>query len=338
MIILGIETSCDETAVAVVKDGSEVLASVVASQVSLHSKYGGVVPEIACRAHYEVLLPALFQAFEEAGITSDEIDAVAVTNGPGLIGALLIGLTGAKTLSWVLNRPIVPVNHVEAHLYAAPMENPELRYPFVGLVVSGGHTLLCHSLSETEMQILGSTIDDAAGEAFDKVSAILGLGYPGGPAIDRVASNGDPAAIRFPRSNMSDRPLDFSFSGLKTAVLYHCQGQNTKRSRAVQMSDAEVADVAASFQEAVVDVLVKKTIMAAEQTGVESVAVGGGVAANSRLREKLDEAAEERGIKAFCPSLSMCVDNAAMIAGIGYHLFKSGMASELDVDAYARLG
>jgi len=316
MIILGIESSCDETAVAAVRDGREVLATIVASQVDLHRKYGGVVPEIACRAHLQTVLPSCIQALDQARIKPEKIDAVAATCGPGLIGALLIGLTASKSLAWMLGRPLVPVNHVEAHLYAAAMEQPQLDYPFVGLVASGGHTLLCHCESPIETHVMGSTVDDAAGEAFDKVSAILGLGYPGGPAIDRAARHGDPKAIRFPRSKLPDRPYDFSFSGLKTAVLYHCQGQNTKLSSPVRMGRQETADVAASFQEAAVDVLVEKCVAAARERRVRAVTAGGGVAANSRLRERLAAEGAEHGLQVFFPPAAMCVDMACKCSSL----------------------
>lgn len=337
MIFLGIETSCDETAAAVVRDGHQVLASLVTSQVDLHRRYGGVVPEIACRAHLEVLQPLLQEALSRAGASPQEVDAVAVTRGPGLIGALLMGLTAAKTLAWLWRRPLVAVNHVQAHLYAAAMENATVEYPLVGLVVSGGHTLLCRADSHTQFSVVGSTVDDAAGEAFDKVAAILGLGYPGGPAIDRVARSGNPRAVHFPRASLEGRPFDFSFSGLKTAVLYHYRGQNSKGSGPVLLTPQEVADVAASFQEAVVDVLVERTLSAAGSLGVRTLVVGGGVAANSRLRARLERAAAVHGLVPVFPSVPMCLDNAAMVAGLGFHILREGRRASLDVDAFAQL-
>jgi N6-L-threonylcarbamoyladenine synthase len=332
MLILGIETSCDETAAAVVRDGKRVLSSVVASQDKLHLPYGGVVPEIACRAHLVTVLPVFHRALSEAGVKLDDLDAVAVVNTPGLVGSLLIGLTAAKALAWINALPLIGVNHLHAHAYAAALERDEDVFPCVTLVVSGGHTSLFHSRSPIEHERLGGTLDDAAGEAFDKVASILGLGYPGGPHIDRVARTGDPDAVRFPRSRLSADSLDFSFSGLKTAVLYHCRGQDAN-APARALSAEETADVAAGFQEAVVDVLVEKLLRAARRISAKRIALGGGVAANSRLRERVQAAALSRGLDLLLPPTPYCIDNAAMVAGIAHHLYNAGSTSDLSLDA-----
>ncbi len=307
-LILGIETSCDETAVAVVRGGTDVLSSVVSSQVDLHAQYGGVVPEIASRAHNELIIPVTARAMVEAGVDGGRIDAVAATVGPGLIGALLVGVSAAKALALTWDVPFVAVNHLEAHLYAAFLEDPDLTFPLVVLLVSGGHTLLVCMEDHGRYRLLGQTVDDAAGEAFDKVARFLGLGYPGGPAIDREAMSGDPEAIRFPRA-MMDGGLDFSFSGLKTAVVNHVRAN----------PDVSTVDVAASFQAAVVDVLVTKARQAAREAGATALAIGGGVAANSLLREEFLGACATDGLHGFLPSRSMCTDNAAMIAAAGWH-------------------
>jgi len=335
MLILGIETSCDETAAAVVEDGRGVHSSVVRSQNRLHEPYRGVVPEIASRAHLADLLPTTEQALDEAGATLGDLDAVAVAHVPGLIGGLLIGLTTAKTMSWLIEKPLIGVNHIEAHIYAAALGAEDLPFPCVSLVVSGGHTSLFHSRSPLEHDFLGATTDDAAGEAFDKVAAILGLGYPGGPEIDRAAEQGNPSAIAFPRTLLPPPSLDFSFSGLKTAVLYHCRGQDARQSD-VSLAATQVADVAASFQEAVVDVLVKRTRQAVEATDVRRIVVGGGVAANNRLRARLAETAAAMGVDLVLPPVAMCVDNAAMAAGLAYHHWLRGRCADLYLDACAR--
>jgi N6-L-threonylcarbamoyladenine synthase len=320
--VLGIETSCDETAAAVVVNARDVLSSVVSSQIDLHAQYGGVVPEIASRAHVELLTPVIARALVEAGISDDHVDAVAATVGPGLVGSLLVGVSAAKALALVWNVPFVAVNHLEAHLYAALLEEPELELPLVVLLASGGHTLLVLMEGHGRYQVLGSTIDDAAGEAFDKVARYLGLGYPGGPAIDRLAMEGDPSAIAFPRA-MLDGSHDFSFSGLKTAVVNHVR----------KHPEALTADVAASFQEAVVDVLVLKARRAATGLGAKGIALAGGVAANSQLRERMLDACEEEGLQAFLPSHSMCTDNAAMVAAAGWWRLRSDGPSPLDTGA-----
>jgi N6-L-threonylcarbamoyladenine synthase len=324
--VLGIETSCDETAAAVVVDGHEVLSSVVSSQVDLHARFGGVVPEIASRAHVELLTPVVARALVEAGIDDDHVDAVAATVGPGLIGALLVGVSAAKTLALVWDVPFVAVNHLEAHLYAALLEDPELEMPVVVLLVSGGHTLLVLMEGHGRYRVLGSTIDDAAGEAFDKVARYLGLGYPGGPAIDAIAMEGDPEAIAFPRAIL-DEGYDFSFSGLKTAVVNHVR----------RHPDASTEDVAASFQEAVVDVLVTKARRAARDHGAKGLCLAGGVAANSQLRERLLDACVADGLRAFLPSRSMCTDNAAMVAAAGWYRLRSDGPSPLDTGAVPNL-
>ena len=321
-LVLGIETSCDETAAAVVAHGREVRSSVVSSQIDLHAEFGGVVPEIASRSHVELLTPVVADALVEAGVEGSDVAAVAATVGPGLVGALLVGVSAAKALSLAWEVPFVGVNHLEAHLYAALLEEPELELPLVFLLVSGGHTLLVSMEDHGRYRTLGSTLDDAAGEAFDKVARYLGLGYPGGPIIDKLAQRGDPAAIAFPRAMPGDN-LDFSFSGLKTAVVNHVR----------QHPDVAAEDVAASFQEAVVDVLVAKARRAADEVGAKGMALGGGVAANSRLREAFLGAAEEDGRPGYVPSRAMCTDNAAMVASCGWFRWQAEGASPLDVGA-----
>jgi N6-L-threonylcarbamoyladenine synthase len=324
--ILGIETSCDETAAAVVVRAQQVRSSVVASQIDRHARYGGVVPEIASRAHVEMLTPVIAQALVESGFADDEIDAVAATSGPGLVGSLLVGVSAAKALALVWGVPFVAVNHLEGHLYAAFLEEPDLDLPLVVLLVSGGHTMLVHMEDHGRYRLLGSTIDDAAGEAFDKVARYLGLGYPGGPLIDKLAAHGDPQAIAFPRGMIDrddERRHDFSFSGLKTAVVNHVR----------KHPDVATADVAASFQEAVVDVLVTKARRAAREVEAKGLCLGGGVAANSALRQRFTEACAEDGIRAFVPSRAMCTDNAAMIAAAGWWRLQSDGPSPLDTGA-----
>ena len=324
-VVLGIETSCDETAASVVMGGNDVLSSIVSTSIEQHIPFGGVVPEIASRAHVELLTPVIALAIEESGVADTRIDAVAATVGPGLIGALLVGVATAKALALVWDVPFVGVNHLEAHLYAGLLEDPSLELPLVVLLVSGGHTMLVEMRGYGEYRLLGETIDDAAGEAFDKVARYLGLGYPGGPAIDREAQYGDPEAISFPRA-IPDSP-DFSFSGLKTAVMNHVR----------KHPDVVTADVAASFQMAVVDTLVAKARRAAREVGAKGLALGGGVAANSLLRERWLTACDEDGIRAFVPSRAMCTDNAAMIAAAGWHRLRSDGPTPLDAGAYPGL-
>ncbi len=306
--MLGIETSCDETAAAVVTGGTTVCSSVVSSQIDLHARFGGVVPELASRAHIELFTGVVTEALGAAGMDAraPALDAVAATCGPGLVGSLLVGLSGAKALALAWGVPFVGVNHLEGHLFAPLLEVPDLRWPLVVLLVSGGHTLLIEMRGPGDYRLLGQTIDDAAGEAYDKVARYLGLGYPGGPAIDRLAAEGDPAAFAFPRA-LADRDYDFSFSGLKTAVVRTVE----------RRPDATTADVAASFQEAVVDVLVAKTARAAEASGAAGLCLAGGVAANSLLRRRLAEAGEGLGLPTYLPSRAMCTDNAAMVAAAG---------------------
>jgi N6-L-threonylcarbamoyladenine synthase len=325
-LVLGIETSCDETAAALVMGGSDVVSSVVSSQIDLHVPYGGVVPEVASRAHLDLLNPVIARAIVEAGVAERRIDAVACTVGPGLIGSLLVGVSAAKALALSWDVPFVAVNHLEAHLYAALLDDPTIELPIVVLLVSGGHTMLVEMREHGRYRLLGQTIDDAAGEAFDKVARFLGLGYPGGPAIERVAAAGDPRAIEFPRAMRNDG-LDFSFSGLKTAVMNHVRAN----------PDVDAADVAASFQAAVVDVLVHKARRAAAQVGAKGLALGGGVAANSKLREDLLDACAADGLHGFLPSRAMCTDNAAMIAAAGWHRLRLDGPSPLDTGAYPNL-
>jgi len=329
VLVLGIETSCDETAAAVVGAGHDVRSSVVSSQIDLHVEYGGVVPEIASRAHLELIGPVVTDALVQAGAAGPDLAAVAATVGPGLIGSLLVGVSAAKALALVWDVPFVGVNHLEAHLYAARLDQPDLELPLLFLLVSGGHTLLVVMEGHGRYRLLGSTLDDAAGEAFDKVARHLGLGYPGGPIIDRLARDGDPEAIAFPRA-MRDAGLDFSFSGLKTAVVNHTRAH----------PDVAVEDVAASFQEAVVDVLVAKARRAADEVGAAGMALGGGVAANSRLRAAFVAAAEEDGRPGYVPSMAMCTDNAAMVAACGWHRLDRDGPWPLDTgaDPSLRLG
>jgi N6-L-threonylcarbamoyladenine synthase len=316
--ILGIETSCDETAVGVVEDGLNLRSSVVASQGDLHARFGGVVPEIASRAHLELVNPVIAQALVEAGLELGDLDAVAACAGPGLAGSLLVGVSAAKAVALCQNIPYVAVNHLEGHLYAAFLEEPDLTPPLAFLLVSGGHTMIVTMEGHGRYRVLGQTVDDAAGEAFDKVARHIGLGYPGGPEIDRLAALGDPDAITFPRP-MLDEGFDFSFSGLKTAVATYVKRE----------PDAEVTDVAAAFQEAVVDVCITKLLRAAAEVDAKTVVIGGGVAANSRLRTRLLDAAEADGRRAFLPSPSLCTDNGAMIAAAAWWRLNSDGPSSL---------
>jgi N6-L-threonylcarbamoyladenine synthase len=317
--VLAIETSCDETAAAVVDDGRLVRSSVVASQADLHARFGGVVPEIASRAHVELIDDVIEQALVEAGTTLAEIDAVAAVHGPGLAGALLVGVSAAKAIALAMEIPYVGVHHHEAHVYAAMLEEPTLEPPIITLVVSGGHTLLIAMDGHGRYRVLGQTVDDAAGEAFDKVARFLGLGYPGGPAIDRIAHNGNATAIAFPRP-MLDDGHDFSFSGLKTAVVQYVR----------KHPEIEVADIAASFQAAVVDVLVTKLLGAARETGIRTVVAGGGVAANSLLRERLLDLALTGEVHVVLPGLALCTDNAAMVGAVAAFRLAADGPSPLD--------
>lgn len=336
--ILGIETSCDETAAAVVADGKIIKSSVVASQTKLHEKYGGVVPEIASRAHIEQIYPVISEALEQADVGKNDIDAIAVANQPGLTVALIIGVTAAKTLSLMWDKPLIAINHLHAHLQSAVLGEKDLQLPAVALIVSGGHTSLYDYRSPLEPVLLGATIDDAAGEAFDKVANILRLSYPGGPSIEKAAEKGNPAAIQFPRSLLEPDSLDFSFSGIKTAVLYHCRGQDMKGEDKVgSMTSEEIADIAASFQTAVVDVLIKKTERAAERIGAKTVLLGGGVAANNELRKRLQTMCETAvpAKKLLVAPKQYCTDNAVMVASLAYYKYKAKLFADLSLEPKA---
>lgn len=331
ILILGLETSCDETSAAVVRDGEEVLSNVIASQVELHARFGGVVPELASRAHLERLLPVAAEALELAGASLQDLSAVAVTRGPGLIGALLTGLTAAKALAISLEVPLLAVNHLEAHIYANLLEHPGLEPPLLALVVSGGHTLLAWMPGHRAYELLGETVDDAAGEAYDKIARFLDLGYPGGPVIDRLSREGDPGAIRFPRAMLDDGTYNFSLSGLKTAVITYVRKAREKG------EPIDLPDLAASFQEAVVEVQVAKTLRAARERGATRVVLAGGVASNRTLRDRLLEALEPEGVRLYYPSRELCMDNAAMVACLGHRMLEEGDTAGLDVEALSVL-
>jgi N6-L-threonylcarbamoyladenine synthase len=331
LLFLALETSCDETAAAVFTDEPRVLSSVVASQADLHARFSGVVPEIAARAHLRNLLPVIDQALQKANITLREIGCVAVHNTPGLVGALLIGVSAAKMLSVALGVPLIAVNHIASHIYACRLAAGRDIFPCVGFVVSGGHTALFHCADALTLRLLGGTRDDAAGEAFDKVAAILGLGFPGGPAVEREAASGDPRAFPFPRSFLNEDRLEFSFSGLKTAVLYTVHGQDVSRAQPPPAGKFRT-DVAASFQQAVVDVLVAKCRQALRTTGLNRLAVGGGVTANMALRAALEAMVAAEGAELFIPPLSLCTDNAAM-AALAVEKWERGEFAPLDLDA-----
>jgi N6-L-threonylcarbamoyladenine synthase len=324
-IILGIETSCDETSAAVLRGEREILSNVIASQDELHGEYGGIVPEIAARAHVEALTPVVREALLRADVTFWDIDAVACTLGPGLIGSLLVGVAEAKAIAAVLDAPFAGVNHLEAHIYSTLLADPEASFPAVALIISGGHTLLVSARAHGDYEVLGGTIDDAAGEAFDKVARFLGLGYPGGPEIDRLSLLGDPDAVELPRSMLAEEGFDVSFSGLKTAVINYV--------RKVEASGEEVpvADIAASFQQAVVSVQVAKTVAAARHAGIDRVFLCGGVAANSGLRQGLQEACDERSLRLHTPPLELCTDNAAMVAACAAAMLRRGRYTSLEV-------
>ena len=337
MHILAIETTCDETAAAVLTDRREVLASVVASQDALHERFGGVVPEIASRAHLQRILPVIDQALQQAGIGLMDLDVVAVANTPGLAGSLLVGLAAAKALCVVLQIPLVAVNHLQGHIYACRLAAQRDVFPCVGLIVSGGHSSLYRCAGPVDFELLGCTIDDAAGEAFDKVAAMLSLPYPGGPSIQRVAEQGNPRAHRFPRALLKDEDrLDFSFSGLKTAVRYKIAGPGRTDFANIRLTDQEVADLGASFQEAVVDCLVGKAFLALRKTGLKTLCVGGGVAANARLRERLEQEARRNEIQLHIAPLKLCTDNAVMGA-IAVERLRAGLTEDLDLNVFPGL-
>tara|TARA_B100000809_G_scaffold165454_1_gene162721 strand:+ start:5716 stop:6735 length:1020 start_codon:yes stop_codon:yes gene_type:complete len=332
MIILTLETTCDETAAAVIRDDYQVLSSVVASQARLHERFGGVVPEIAARAHVERILPVIDETLQQAGVSLSDLDAVAVATRPGLAGSLLVGLVAAKTLCLAHGLPLIAVDHLEAHVFACRMASGKEIFPCVGMVVSGGHSSLYYCQSAIQFEMLGGTIDDAAGEAFDKVASMLGLPYPGGPSVSAAAEGGDPACYRFPRAFLRDTDsLDFSFSGLKTAVRYELAGPGKVDFQQLQVAPGRVADICASFQEAVVDCLVGKAMLALEKTGEKRLCVGGGVAANTRLRERLTEAAGERDLELWIAPLALCTDNAVMGA-IALERLQAGLTESLDLD------
>ena len=346
MLVLAIETSCDETSAAVVRDGQEILSNVISSQVDFHRKYGGIVPELAARKHVEVISPVIKEAMDSAGVKYKDLSAVAVTHGPGLIGSLIVGLSAAKAIAYALDIPLIGVNHLEAHLYANFLNSPpsspslikrggnpnkvreEVSFPFICLLVSGGHTMLILVEGHGKYKVLGQTRDDAAGEAFDKVARFLKLGYPGGPIIDKLAKEGNPKAVKFTRPMIGDGH-DFSFSGIKTAVV-NLINKNTEHR-------AQNADLVASFQQAIVDVLVEKAICAAEEYNCQTIALAGGVAANSCLRKNLEEKGAGKGIGILIPAPILCTDNAAMVGARGYYLLKEGKTSSLDLPAVASL-
>lgn len=333
MFTLGIETSCDETAVAVLENDRKILSNLILSQTDLHSYFGGVIPELACRRHLEVISQLVNNSVQEAGISLDDIQLIAVTAGPGLVGALLLGITYAKSLAYTLNVPLVGVNHIAAHLYSNFMEHPDLSPPCIGLIVSGGHTTLVEIKDINQYHILGETLDDAAGEAFDKVAKLLKLDYPGGPIIDNLAKDGNPATVNFPRAMIKQKNYDFSFSGLKTAVVYYVKGYSQYKDAATPAKSVSLPDLVASFQEAVVDQLINKAIRALKDTKHTKLILGGGVSRNSRLRFKLQEEITKHGWKLYLPSPVMCTDNAAMIAGLGYQRYKTKGPDPLDLDA-----
>ena len=329
-VIMAIESSCDETACAIIKNGHEICANVVSTQIKIHEKFGGVVPEVASRKHLEYIDIVIEEALSESGYTFDELDAVAVTMGPGLIGALLVGLSTAKGLAYAINKPLIGVHHIEGHIYANFLAHQDITLPCICLVVSGGHTNIVKISEHGSYQILGQTVDDAAGEAFDKVARAIGLGYPGGPKIDKLAKEGNPKAIQFPRAKL-DQPLNFSFSGLKSAVLNYLNQAEMKQ-EAINR-----ADVAASFQDSVVDVLCDHTMKAMEETGITTLLLAGGVSANSRLRERIDELCEKNGYKLYYPPLSLCTDNAAMLGAAAAYKYARNEFSGYNLNAVAQL-
>ncbi len=327
MLILGIESSCDETAAAVVKDGREVLSNIINTQIELHRKFGGVVPEVASRRHIETIDAVIDEALEKAGAGFDDIDAIAVTYGPGLVGALLVGVSAAKAMSFALDKPLVPVHHIKGHIMANLVAHKDLEPPFISLVASGGHSHIVYVSGYTDFEIMGRTRDDAAGEAFDKIARVLGLGYPGGPLIERLAKEGNPSAVTFPRVRMDNGSLDFSFSGVKTAVINYLHK--------IEQNGGEYnkADIAASFQDAVTDVLCTHTIEAALKKKSGIITLAGGVASNSALREKMTRLASEKGIRVLCPEPVLCTDNAVMIACAGYYGYLAKDFADMSLNA-----
>ena len=331
ILILGIESSCDETAAAVVKNGREILSNVINSQIDIHKRYGGVVPEIASRCHIEAVNAVIDEAMEKAGVAFSDIDAIAVTYGPGLVGALLVGVSAAKALSYALKKPLVNVHHIKGHICANYVAHKELEPPFVCLVASGGHSHIVYAEDYLQYEIMGQTRDDAAGEAFDKIARVLGLGYPGGPKIDALAKEGNPDAVQFPRVKMAENSLDFSFSGVKTAVINHLHKLDQKG------EEYNKADIAASFQNAVTDVLVSHTLSAAEMKKSKTVVLAGGVASNSALRDKMMREAEKSGMEVLYPPAVLCTDNAVMIASAGYYEYIGGVRADMRLNAVASL-
>ena len=328
---MGIETSCDDSSVAILKNDREVLVNLISSQIDIHALFGGVVPEIASRKHLEAINPLIEKALADTNLSYDDIDLISVTKGPGLMGSLLVGISAAKGLSLATGTPLIGANHMQGHICANYLSNKDLEPPFISLVVSGGHTYLCKVNSYTDYEVIGKTLDDAAGESFDKVARKIGLGYPGGPKIDKLAREGNKDAIDFPRVMLEKGPYDFSFSGLKTAVLNYAHKLEQRG------EEVNKADFAASFQEAVVDVLVDKSMMLLKETGLKSLAVSGGVAANSRLKERLKEECDKEGIKFYHPSVILCTDNAAMIAMAGYLNYKNGAVDDNFMKVYPNL-
>lgn len=328
---LGIETSCDDSSVAILKNDREVLVNLISSQIDIHTLFGGVVPEIASRKHLEAINPLIDKALSDAGLTYEDIDLISVTKGPGLMGSLLVGISASKALSLALNKPMIGANHMQGHICANYLSHKDLEPPFISLVVSGGHTYLCKVNSYTDYEVVGRTRDDAVGESFDKVARKIGLGYPGGPKIDKLAREGNKDAIDFPRIMLDKDSYDFSFSGLKTAVLNYAHTQEQKG------IEVNKADLAASFEEAVVDVLVAKSMRLLKETGLKTLAISGGVAANSRLRERLKEELDKEGMKLYYPDLILCTDNAAMIAMAGYLNYKNGDTDSKFMKVYPNL-
>jgi len=331
LIVLALETSCDETSCGILKNGREVMANIIYSQIDIHKKFGGVVPEVASRNHVEKISQVIDEALEEAGLELDDVDVIGATYGPGLVGALLVGLSTAKALSYALDKPLVPVNHIEGHICANYIEHKELEPPFTCLIVSGGHTHIVHVKDYGVYEILGKTRDDAAGEAYDKVARTLGLGYPGGPKIDKIAKEGNPEAIDFPRIYLDKGSLDFSFSGIKSAVINYVHNKKQKDEA------INIPDLAASFQASVVEVLSEKLILAAKKTGTDTVVLAGGVAANSALRARLERRTAEEGLKFKYPSMVLCTDNAAMIGCAAYYDYMKGKTSDLYLNAVPNL-